>query len=70
MEGSTEIPLVGGVGDGGTVLVDLDVHGRPPLTHHHLIDDGLAQAEIYELEAADTGEGPPWRYRWRGPAPS
>ncbi|MEN3613403.1 MULTISPECIES: hypothetical protein [unclassified Plantactinospora] len=69
MEATTEIPLVGGVGDGGSVIVDLDVHGRPPLTHHHLIDGGLARAEIYELEAV-VGEGPPWLYRWRGPAPS
>ncbi|AVT33580.1 hypothetical protein C6361_33690 [Plantactinospora sp. BC1] len=69
MEGSTEIPLVGGAGDGGTVAVELDVHGRPPLTHHHVVDGGLAGAEIYELEAAPE-EGPPWLYRWRGPAPS
>lgn len=67
MEVSTEIPLVGGVADGDTVVVDLDVHGRPPLTHHHLVDGGLARAEIYELETT-RGEGPPWVYRWRGPA--
>lgn len=67
MEVSTEIPLVGGVADGSTVIVDLDVHGRPPLTHHHLVDGGLARAEIYELEAV-RDEGPPWVYRWRGPA--
>ncbi|MFC6022740.1 hypothetical protein ACFP2T_42120 [Plantactinospora solaniradicis] len=64
---ATEIPLVGGAADGGTVVVDLDVHGRPPLTHHHLVDGGLAGAEIYELESV-LGDGPPWLYRWRGPA--
>ncbi|ROT31404.1 hypothetical protein [Micromonospora sp. HM5-17] len=67
MEATTEIPLVGGVADGDTVIVDLDVHGRPPLTHHHLVDNELARAEIYELEAV-AGEGPPWVYRWRGTA--
>ncbi|MBE1492633.1 hypothetical protein [Plantactinospora soyae] len=67
MEGSTEIALVGGAADGGTVTVDLDVHGRPPLTHHHLVDGRLANAEIYELESV-LGDGPPWLYRWRGPA--
>ncbi|MBF9134785.1 hypothetical protein I0C86_38550 [Plantactinospora sp. S1510] len=64
---ATEIALVGGAADGGTVIVDLDVHGRPPLTHHHLVDGGLARAEIYELESV-LGDGPPWLYRWRGPA--
>jgi len=67
MEATTEIPLIGGAADGGTVIVDLDVHGRPPLTHHHLGDGGLAGAEIYELESA-PGPGTPWVYRWRGPA--
>ncbi|MEQ4302232.1 hypothetical protein ABNF97_12705 [Plantactinospora sp. B6F1] len=69
MEVTTEIPLVGGAGDGDIVIVDLDVHGRPPLTHHLVVDGGLARAEIYELEAT-PGERPPWLYRWRGPAPS
>lgn len=67
MEATTEIPLVGGVADGGRVIVDLDVHGRPPLTHHHLVDGTLVGAEIYELESTPGGE-PPWRYQWRGPA--
>lgn len=58
---------MGGAADGAVVTVELDPHGRPPLTHHHLGDDGLAHAEIYELESL-TGEGPPWVYQWRGPA--
>lgn len=62
-----EIPLVGGSADGEVVLVELDTTGRPPLTHHHLGPNGLAEADIYELEAVD-GAGPPWRYAWRGPA--
>lgn len=64
---STEIPLVGGSADGGTVLVELDSTGRPPLTHHHLGENGLAHAEIYELESV-AGAGPPWHYSCRGPA--
>ncbi|MGI5214142.1 hypothetical protein [Plantactinospora sp. CA-290183] len=65
MEGSTEVPLVGGAGDGDSVVVELDVHGRPPLTHHHVTDGGLGRAEIYELESV-SGSGSPWRYRCRG----
>lgn len=61
-----EIPLVGGTFDGETITVELDPNDRPPLTHHHLGPDGLAGAEIYELESAE-GE-PGWRYHWRGPA--
>jgi hypothetical protein len=67
MELTAEVPLVGGVADGDLVTVELDPHGRPPLTHHHLGDGGLAEAEIYELSAV-VGEGPPWVYKWRGPA--
>lgn len=67
MESTVEIPLVGGSGDGEVVLVELDATGRPPLTHHHLAEGGLAQADIYELESVD-GTGPPWRYAWRGQA--
>ncbi|MDM4720168.1 hypothetical protein QTQ03_11480 [Micromonospora sp. WMMA1363] len=67
MASTAEIPLVGGTADGQTVTVELDPNGRPPLTHHHLGDGGLTEAEIYELEtvAAATGQ---WRYCWRGPA--
>jgi hypothetical protein len=65
MEVTTEVPLVGGAADGQVVTVELDVNGRPPLTHHYLSDGGLAQADIYELEGV-AGQGPPWRYRWRG----
>ncbi len=60
-----EIPLVGGLADGSAITVELDVNGRPPLTHHHLGAGGLAEAGIYELERV-TGEEPPWLYRWRG----
>jgi hypothetical protein len=67
MEFSTEVPLVGGAADGDVVRVELGPSGRPPLTHHHLGEHGLAEADIYELEAV-VGEGPPWVYRWRGPA--
>lgn len=66
MATSVEVPLADGPADGRTVTVELDPAGRPPLTHHHLDDGGLAHAEIYELESvADDG---PWVYRWRGPA--
>lgn len=67
MADTAQIPLVGGAFDGQTVTVELDPNGRPPLTHHHIGDEGgLADAEIYELEFTD-GE-PPWCYSWRGPA--
>ncbi|GAB3157177.1 hypothetical protein GCM10027290_57190 [Micromonospora sonneratiae] len=67
MAPSAEIPLVGGVADGESITVELDVNGRPPLTHHHVGDGGLAESEIYELTSM-TGDDPPWRYEWRGPA--
>jgi hypothetical protein len=67
MESTAEVPLVGGVADGDTITVELDPHGRPPITHHHLLDGGLAQAEIYELETV-AGDGPPWVYRCRASA--
>ncbi|WBB67095.1 hypothetical protein [Micromonospora sp. WMMD812] len=67
MASTVEIPLVGGVADGQTVTVELDSNGRPPLTHHHLGAQGLAEAQIYELESA-VDEPSDWRYCWRGPA--
>ncbi|MFE9204666.1 MULTISPECIES: hypothetical protein [unclassified Micromonospora] len=67
MAGTVQIPLVGGVADGETVTVELDDNGRPPLTHHRLGPEGLAEAEIYELES-DDHRGRPWVYAWRGPA--
>lgn len=67
MASTVQILLVGGAADGETVTVELDSNGRPPLTHHHLGTEGLAEAQIYELESADHG-GRPWVYTWRGPA--
>ncbi|MEV1144769.1 hypothetical protein [Micromonospora sp. NPDC049799] len=67
MASTVEIPLVGGTADGQSVTVELDPNGRPPLTHHHIGAEGLAGAEIYELESTDAGSGQ-WRYCWRGPA--
>ncbi|MEV4759416.1 hypothetical protein AB0J86_30575 [Micromonospora sp. NPDC049559] len=67
MQLTTEVPLVGGPADGTVVTVELDPNGRPPLTHHHIGERGLAEAEMYELTAL-LGEGPPWTYQWRGPA--
>ncbi|SCL38051.1 hypothetical protein GA0070624_6080 [Micromonospora rhizosphaerae] len=67
MASTLQIPLVGGDADGETVTVELDSHGRPPLTHHHLGRRGLAEAQIYELESRDH-EGRAWIYTWRGPA--
>ncbi|MER7332122.1 MULTISPECIES: hypothetical protein [unclassified Micromonospora] len=67
MASTVEIPLVGGAADGETVMVELDTNGRPPLTHHHLGPQGLAEAEIYELESVGAGADR-WRYCWRGPA--
>lgn len=67
MAGTVQIPLVGGVADGETVTVELDDNDRPPLTHHHVGPEGLAEAEIYELESDDHREGR-WIYSWRGPA--
>ncbi|MBY8873882.1 hypothetical protein K7640_18800 [Micromonospora sp. PLK6-60] len=66
MATTVEIPLVGGTADGETVTVELDSNDRPPLTHHHLGPEGLAAAEIYELESDHDGN--PWVYAWRGPA--
>ncbi len=34
MEAIVEIPLVGGAADGSAITVELDVNGRPPLTHN------------------------------------
>lgn len=67
MASTVQIPLVGGAADGETVTVELDGNGRPPLTHHHLGPEGLAEAQIYELESDDRA-GRPWIYNWRGPA--
>ncbi|MGW5671470.1 hypothetical protein [Micromonospora sp. NPDC003776] len=67
MASTVQIPLVGGAADGETVTVELDSNGRPPLTHHHLGPEGLAEAQIYELES-DEPHGRPWIYTWRGPA--
>jgi hypothetical protein len=63
MKSTERIPLVGGPADGTAVTVELDANGRPPLTHHHLHEHGLADAEMYELETV-TEDGR-WRYRWR-----
>ncbi|WP_229403561.1 hypothetical protein [Micromonospora okii] len=63
MASTVEIPLAGGAADGRTVTVELDSNGRPPLTHHHLGERGLAEAEVYELESTGGDQG--WVYRWR-----
>jgi hypothetical protein len=63
MESTADIPLVGGPADGTAVTVELDANGRPPLTHHHIDQHGLADADMYELETMTGGGG--WRYRWR-----
>ena len=68
MASTAEVQLVGGPADSTVVTVELDVHGRPPLTHHHLGHGGLAEAQIYELETPPGQDGPPWRYGWRGTA--
>lgn len=67
MASTVQIPLVGGTADGETVTVELDSNGRPPLTHHHIGPEGLAHAQIYELESGDQ-RGREWVYAWRGPA--
>ncbi|MEU8263376.1 hypothetical protein AB0C02_22450 [Micromonospora sp. NPDC048999] len=67
MASTVQILLVGGAADGETVTVELDSNDRPPLTHHHLGAEGLAEAQIYELESGDH-PGQPWIYTWRGPA--
>jgi len=65
MEVSTaDVPLVGGPADGTVLTVELDSRGRPPLTHHHIGDEGLTGAVIYELEAI-PGQPRRWIYRWR-----
>ncbi|MEU5940416.1 hypothetical protein ABZ807_14765 [Micromonospora sp. NPDC047548] len=64
MASTVRIPLVDGPADGETVDVELDSNNRPPLTHHHLGPEGLADAQIYELESV----GDRYRYCWRGPA--
>ncbi|ASW57886.1 hypothetical protein [Plantactinospora sp. KBS50] len=66
MSTTTQVRLADGPADGETITVELDVTGRPPLTHHWLSDRGLAGADIYELES--TTEDGPWIYRWRGRA--
>ncbi|MEU7977636.1 hypothetical protein AB0B63_03780 [Micromonospora sp. NPDC049081] len=63
MSSTVRILLADGPADGEAVDVELDSNDRPPLTHHHLGPQGLADAHIYELESA----GDQWRYRWRGP---
>ncbi|MCM0678813.1 hypothetical protein NCC78_29680 [Micromonospora phytophila] len=67
MASTVEIPLVGGAADGESVTVELDPNGRPPLTHHHVGAEGLAGADIYELESVHA-DATQWRYCWRGPA--
>ncbi|MGC4895390.1 hypothetical protein [Micromonospora sp. DT31] len=67
MASTVQIPLVGGAADGESVTVELDGNGRPPLTHHHLGPQGLAEAQIYELES-DGRPDREWVYAWRGPA--
>jgi hypothetical protein len=57
------IPLVGGPAHGRTVVAVIGPDGRPPLTHPLIVDEGLAAAVIYELEATDTET--PWLYRFR-----
>ncbi|NYF54475.1 hypothetical protein [Micromonospora purpureochromogenes] len=64
MASTVRIPLADGPADGESVHVELDSNNRPPLTHHHLGPEGLADAQIYELESV----GDEYCYRWRGPA--
>ncbi|MEU1838638.1 hypothetical protein [Micromonospora chersina] len=67
MASTMQIPLIGGTADGETVTVELDSNGRPPLTHHHLGSEGLAHAQIYELQSDDE-HAREWVYTFRGPA--
>jgi hypothetical protein len=67
MDSTADVPLVGGPADGTVITVELDNTGRPPLTHHHITDDGLAQAHMYELETV-AGNVRRWIYRWRAMA--
>jgi len=64
MATSATIPLVDGPADGQVITVELDLSGRPPLTHHHIRDAGLSGADIYELESG-ADEAQQWLYRWR-----
>jgi hypothetical protein len=64
MASTATLPLVDGPADGEEVTVELDSRGRPPLTHHHIREEGLTGADIYELEAV-AGETRRWLYRWR-----
>ncbi|HEX5541011.1 MAG TPA: hypothetical protein VFX60_05535 [Micromonospora sp.] len=64
METTADIPVVGGPADGTVLTVELDPTGRPPLTHHHISDEGLSGADMYELETV-AGEQRRWIYRWR-----
>ena len=64
MASSATIPLVDGPADGQVVTVELDLSGRPPLTHHHIGDEGLSGADIYEVESV-AGQRRQWLYRWR-----
>lgn len=64
MASSATIPLVGGPADGEVVTVELDVRGRPPLTHHRVHGEGLSGADVYELESV-AGQPTRWLYRWR-----
>ncbi|MEU9825715.1 hypothetical protein [Micromonospora chersina] len=67
MASTMQIPLIGGTADGETVTVELDTNGRPPLTHHHIGPEGLAHAQIYELQSDDE-HAREWVYTFRGPA--
>ncbi|MFG3298736.1 hypothetical protein [Micromonospora chersina] len=67
MASTMQIALIGGTADGETVTVELDSNGRPPLTHHHIGPEGLAHAQIYELQSDDE-HAREWVYTFRGPA--
>ena len=64
MASTATVPLVDGPADGQQIIVELDVTGRPPLTHHHIREEGLTGADIYELETVG-GDAHRWLYRWR-----
>jgi hypothetical protein len=61
---TVSIPLVGGPGDGNSVLVVVGPDGRPSLTLCLVGDDGISNAPIYELEVRDDGPSH-WRYCFR-----
>jgi hypothetical protein len=65
MASTATVPLVDGPADGQMITVELDMSGRPPLTHHHIRDEGLTGADIYELEAVAGNDAARWLYRWR-----